>query len=1056
MMRDLRLIWIFVSILLLSSAASAYEIIGDSVFYDSQYANLTVTPHTVINPSRNHQEFNICAKASPGALCIAYVFDNALQEGTAEYWTAYDHPYTYCYTDTDCTTKYSNYKDWMNVNSAFSTVSYQNKQIYYTTSPLNFQAHECQTWRIQYKPQEDEGKWNLWTWNSQTGDCAADYLNGNYNFFYDMDPWWSTSDNNVTQGHTYLSNDHFSDNFESYDLTPVFHLDTIEFQGYTSSISTSTNRMEGTHSNRCYNPIRYHSSCQNTTINKEITSDRLVIWYKGNNASAEHLIAIITTSGTISARRSNIKWEKIEFDLSTKIGEYITTIKIYPDPDFVNCSKEVLFDNIYFYNTSNYFNVNRWLNKTGEIELQKANNLYGHNTTIIKSVSDTHNHMYYYLNTTPFKDVEIIAKSKNSVANSFSGIILSNDTNTNSYPTLSGYRYIFKSTANTDSYLRRSISGALTELSTSDTDAFSINTWYWVKLVRYGSNGTINAYTSEDGSTWTLRENAVDTTFSNYYIGFFFELKNNIYDNILVREIIPNTYYSPHNITPSFIYDDSEEDTWTDAVIEWQKSNNKDLSSYSTIHTDTYPNPSDQTDFTRELSGGIWRANVSVCDASACVSNYTQTITIYNDSTTVTATDAVSTTIIQSFSAHNNQTGETFTTTTSPLILYSIDDTQIEYSSNGYENKNQTPTDVILNPWVNFTLLKETDNTAFNVSETPSTKMHIYCTNDTIEHTFTDNSETIAVSCPWELIKIDAVYNTSSYYRTLIPARTDRDINFYMLNLLDDISLQIILILNDLTGEFSEGSAIIRKYIGGETRDIIEQEFDVEDKVVLYLLQNAIYTLVMKTSAGEERNLGNFIADIAEEKTITTPPIEFYPTATLHTVISWQWSFNISPLKLQYNDTSTTDTITFTVWNASNTSHVLYTTTSTDVSFITFSYPTAANVSYIACFNAMTSEGEVYDCRGYWQESSVTEWSGFDAETQKNWKMGISVFFLVFIFFIFGSGHQTICLAMISLFMWVFINWRWLDFGSAYTNYAILSISVVITILTFYMEGDRQ
>jgi len=189
-------------VLVLCSFASAYIIDGNTVSYDSQYANLSVTPHTVINPHLQWQQFTVNSKASSGDLCVAYVFGEQLIQGDIQLQTESD--------------------GWNGVKEYFDYVYYDQVHIYYNTVPLHFDAFDNHTWRMKYKPQSKSGKWELWTWNSLSGDCKQDYIDGNYNFFYNLDPWWQNADMNISQGYVALTNQSFTDTFEFYNATYNF------------------------------------------------------------------------------------------------------------------------------------------------------------------------------------------------------------------------------------------------------------------------------------------------------------------------------------------------------------------------------------------------------------------------------------------------------------------------------------------------------------------------------------------------------------------------------------------------------------------------------------------------------------------------------------------------------------------------------------------------------------------------------------------------------------------------------------------------------------------
>lgn len=203
-----------IMVLLLIGCASAYTISGDSVFYGSTYANLTITPHTARSPVNDYsQTFIVNSKAFAGDLCIAYKFNERLQEAEIKleknisYQVSVDD-YIPCvknysdnetYTDFYNSTCYNGSHQETRYRMQFDGVSSQfshavnGSHIYYHDTPLSFNEYEDHKWRIRYKPAENDtsGKWDAVLWNSKSGSCVNDYLSGNHDFKYEIDPWFT-------------------------------------------------------------------------------------------------------------------------------------------------------------------------------------------------------------------------------------------------------------------------------------------------------------------------------------------------------------------------------------------------------------------------------------------------------------------------------------------------------------------------------------------------------------------------------------------------------------------------------------------------------------------------------------------------------------------------------------------------------------------------------------------------------------------------------------------------------------------------------------------------
>lgn len=250
-----------------------YEIIGDSIIFENDYVQMVVTPHTATSPiSKFDQIFNVTSKVGQeGDLCVAYVFDNPLEKG--EIWLEMNG--TIEKTDlnsscseseeiingtlqniTTCSENPYNYSEpyfyWTNVTSQFSETTYNDKHIYYHGIPLTFDAYENHRWNIKYTPDgaESDKKWDLYSWNSISGNCVYSLIHADdRNFILTGDPWWdsdfgykmkltlSESNHNTTNyplkvlfNSTNINYDHTKD--DGGDLRFLNSSETVELQYY--------------------------------------------------------------------------------------------------------------------------------------------------------------------------------------------------------------------------------------------------------------------------------------------------------------------------------------------------------------------------------------------------------------------------------------------------------------------------------------------------------------------------------------------------------------------------------------------------------------------------------------------------------------------------------------------------------------------------------------------------------------------------------------------------------------------------------------------------------
>lgn len=448
--------------------------------------------------------------------------------------------------------------------------------------------------------------------------------------------------------------------------------------------------------------------------------------------------------------------------------------------------------------------------------------------------------------------------------------------------------------------------------------------------------------------------------------------------------------------------------------------------------------------------------------------NGNQNSSLWQYQLNVSAADAVTGSLISSFTFAIPLFSATGNSSTPLPVRVNVGSFTANVSATGYQPTTFTFTstpaaslDVVLNlsPYVNFSLIREQTNTAFNVSATTSTKITVLCPVGSTEYTVTNASPSFAINCSWTFMKIDVAYTSSSYYRTLIPSTSERTIKWYLIDLNLDLANQVLLQLNDLTGQFSNGYASIKKVIAGSEVNIIQQYWDISNIVDAYLIANGLYTLSVTDDEGNVRSIGYLIADTSGTKTITIPSIVFVPEQGVGSLINWDWDdAGLSVIRLQYNDTSPvhTSSLVFAVYNGTNINQVLYTTTETNVTYASLSYGINTNLSYLACFNATNpTYGLQSECKTFEGKIDLWDTSDWDAETADEIKGWASIIFLVSIFLGIAYFDSLIAMAMVAFFMWVFMHWNWLTFGNVYVDYMVLSLFVVLTVLDFLWRGMR-
>jgi len=84
---------------------------------------------------------------------------------------------------------------WDSITSHFRNMTQNGEEIYYSKNGLPFDPLETRRIKIEYKPAPTEdGKYDMWLWNTISGDCKNAFFNaGDRNFKMFLDPWFSAN-----------------------------------------------------------------------------------------------------------------------------------------------------------------------------------------------------------------------------------------------------------------------------------------------------------------------------------------------------------------------------------------------------------------------------------------------------------------------------------------------------------------------------------------------------------------------------------------------------------------------------------------------------------------------------------------------------------------------------------------------------------------------------------------------------------------------------------------------------------------------------------------------
>ena len=271
----------------------------------------------------------------------------------------------------------------------------------------------------------------------------------------------------------------------------------------------------------------------------------------------------------------------------------------------------------------------------------------------------------------------------------------------------------------------------------------------------------------------------------------------------------------------------------------------------------------------------------------------------------------------------NNGTDYSFNTSAATYSASNINVSQFTFNTNNNVS-------LYMNREYSLFLYREQTGELFNLTETGATNytvtLDVYCDNKAVRHTITSTDWDISnVDCDFDYWYITLISSTDSYYRTIKPSLNSVNVSAYLLDLKDDTAVQIILSLNDLVNAYNDGYITVKKYINETLQVVIKQQFDIEDKVILWLDQNEQYEIYSENDNGVETFIGDLVADSAGEKSLILPGIP----------LSWDYSFeevffhlagdkDTGTVKLYYVDYTSVgyNNLTWTIYRFNNSQEV--------------------------------------------------------------------------------------------------------------------------------------
>lgn len=226
--------------------------------------------------------------------------------------------------------------------------------------------------------------------------------------------------------------------------------------------------------------------------------------------------------------------------------------------------------------------------------------------------------------------------------------------------------------------------------------------------------------------------------------------------------------------------------------------------------------------------------------------------------------------------------------------------------------------------------------------------LFIFCTGGISSHNISAEHMTVATFVQADEIKAQVQYSvTEIYSRNYVIDADVETKNVYLVDADEDQVVQIILSLQDATGDFDESLLVAKKYIEANQRTITEHYFDAESKVIIYLINGDKYTLFVDNGV-EERSVGYLYVDSVDlSKTITIGEV-LTTNQTLGNLSFGLYNTSDTIIFAYVDASGQTSSAEMWIYNATNTSELLYYVNSTNHSIVSFSYTVAdTNQTYL-------------------------------------------------------------------------------------------------------------
>lgn len=216
----------------------------------------------------------------------------------------------------------------------------------------------------------------------------------------------------------------------------------------------------------------------------------------------------------------------------------------------------------------------------------------------------------------------------------------------------------------------------------------------------------------------------------------------------------------------------------------------------------------------------------------------------------------------------------------------------------------------------------------------------LICSSGASSFSFNDSKFLVASFEQLEEIKAKVSYSaTEIYYRNLLVSSDVEYKNYYLVDANVNQVVQLLISLQDWTGDFDGSTLRVKKYLEGTLHTISENIFDAEDKAVIYLINGDRYSLYIDNGV-EVRSVGDLYVDTVDlTKTIVLTET-FELDRTLGNIsYSLVYDNNTDSIVFTYYDSQgNTSFVEFYVYNYTDGTQ-LYFGNTTNRSRVSYTYP---------------------------------------------------------------------------------------------------------------------